>query len=126
MGFKFVANARDLRDVQMYVLWEWAVSTGEDLPSCAARFEREYRSFWPLAQLGDPRQPEDRTFACDKATVLAILRRLEDQFGSNPGASDPRACRFHPGQLSPLGQGLVWVRNTSGPRAQSGAYTFHP
>ncbi len=79
--FKNHANAKDLRDVQSNVLWEWAVATGMPLNEAATKFCREYRRFWPLTQLGDPLVANDRMFSIDEREVLIILRKLEEIYG---------------------------------------------
>ena len=79
--FKQHATAKDLRDVQANVAWEWAVATGLPIPEAAKKFCKEYRSFWPLTQLGDPLKPDDRMFSIDEREVLTILRKLEEKYG---------------------------------------------
>ena len=79
--FKQHATAKDLRDVQTNVAWEWAVATGLPIPEAAKKFCKEYRSFWPLTQLGDPLKPDDRMFSVDEREVLTIMRKLEEKYG---------------------------------------------
>ena len=118
--FKHHASATDLRDCQSAVLWEWASSTGLSLPECAAKFSRNYRSFWPLAQLGDPMVKEDRMFSVDQRDVLSILRKQEAQFGTyvtgsmteEPANAFQRILQGHR-----IGHSPVWVHNTHAPRA---------
>jgi len=118
--FKHHASATDLRDCQSAVLWEWASSTGLSLPECAAKFARDYRSFWPLAQLGDPMVKEDRMFSVDQRDVLSILRKQEAQFGTyvtgsmteEPANAFQRILQGHR-----IGHSPVWVHNTHAPRA---------
>jgi len=116
--FKAQATAQDLRDVQSNVAWEWAVATGLPLPEAAKKFCREYRSFWPLTQLGDPLRADDRMFSIDEREVLVILRKLEEKYGKyDTGSStDISVNIFQRVNYPHVAQGPVWVRNTRGPR----------
>ena len=81
MAFKACATAEDLRDVQLCVLWEWAVSESKPLDETVSIFVSTYRTFWPLLQLGDPHNQEDRMFECDERSILTILLKTEERYG---------------------------------------------
>uniref|UniRef100_A0A7S2JTP9 Uncharacterized protein n=1 Tax=Haptolina brevifila TaxID=156173 RepID=A0A7S2JTP9_9EUKA len=118
--FKHHASATDLRDVQLAVLWEWAASSGLSLPTAAAKFASTYRSFWPLAQLGDPHIREDRMFSVDQRDVLILLRKQEERYGTYvAGSASDEATNVFQRILNAqkIGSDPIWVRNTRGPRA---------
>ena len=116
--FKNVASAQDLRAVQTAVLWDWAVCAQVPLPEAAKRFATGHRSIWPLRQLGDPRDPQDRMFSVDEAAVLKMLRRMEERYGKYEGGSTTElSTTLFQRTSSRVSSGPVWVRNTRDPRA---------
>jgi hypothetical protein len=98
-----------------------AITTGLTLGEAAGKFCREYRTFWPLTQLGDPLSHDDRMFDVDERSVQVILRKLEERYGKYDACSstDRSANLFQKFDFSRPRTGLtapVWCKNTRVPR----------
>lgn len=118
--FKQVAHPADLRDVQTAVLWEWAVTKGLPLPLCAKVFAKNYRTFWPLCQLGDPLLAQDRMFSVEERDLLFMLRSQENKYGryGTGSSTDESINSFQHFAVRRVGTSPVWVKNTTVLRAQ--------